>query len=1264
VSARSSASLAGVLIVCALGFAAPHAWAAGAWPNSAKNAPSSERVALQEVASRLRKTSASPLALADCLRVINAFDALAPAAIAEILQPVARRWLKTGAAIALPAGTTLRAILREATRRSAGITGQAAWLDRRGEVTRWSWLGPFDAAHGSAFDRVDPIEEEVGAALSYAGRDTAVRWQAVPTALVQDVTGLRLESLVERPAEAIIYARSYVRLASRTSVRLRLATAGSARLLVDGKRVLEVRRPGALGPAPLLLPLAEVEVLLAAGWHQVRIKLSSGQGQAWLGLEILDSKGKPLVLAQRFDPPPSTSPGAASPAPPVVQAADSDWRHALVQRAAGPAKGRKAQDRDRALAGLALARSAGWTLPEGTSGAVDKSLKAHPSPAMGLLAAMSGEAGDRVARLRASLTAHPEHVGLRLALAAGLDEMGKSAEAQQVWLGASKVSALERGSIRGCALRTDLWLRLGADLAALNVARGCLKRWPDSPLAVGLAARLARARDDLAGAVTLQGRLAALEASRPSRRSQEVAALIQAGELARARATAERVAKQLPGLTRVAEMMAGAAANGRDPAAARTWLDRIPPWRWRSSTWELSARVAATAGDRERAIHDLRTALRRAPARSELRARLRLLEPAGDFFQRHRRDLVAMARARKGKPVAAPLARRFRHTVIRVLGGGRQARYEAEAVVIGKGGPSEHEVEIPYVPSQSSVQILRAEIVRRNGRIDRRVRQDLEQLSEGWSGLYYDLEQIKLRFERLQPGDVVVVEAVTRDFVGDPFGFVFGELLPLVGHRPILETEIVVELPAGTPLHHVIWDPGSGKSRPETLRRVIKAGSGGQSAGRWDVWRLRLGELPAVPAEEDMPGATSVVPYLHMSSFASWTAAASWYAGLLRQSLPARGTEPGLTRLARKLTAGQVDLPGRVNAVYRHVADRVRYVGLEFGIHSLQPHAPALVLQRGFGDCKDKATLIVALLRELGISAEVVLVRTADNGRLGDGVASLGVFDHAIAYVPALGWWLDATLQGHAPTELPEGDAGGVALRVPEAVTRSTAEPLPMAKAGRNLRREIVQMTLRPNGDARMHLELRFTGLPAADVRGRLHAPATRQERLEEDLTARFAGLSIEQLSVQGVDPVLPEVVVKVRGIVPGWARATRAGLQIQPLRRRVPLVRALAATPTRSHALVSRWPGRSVQRLRIVAPAGMVIQQAPMPMKAPSPLGHFELVVHKPAPNIVELKKDFERARWQVAAADYAAWRAWLGRIDGALGGLVKVGAAAGGPP
>src|SRR4029077_21237218 len=95
-----------------------------------------------------------------------------------------------------------------------------------------------------------------------------------------------------------------------------------------------------------------------------------------------------------------------------------------------------------------------------------------------------------------------------------------------------------------------------------------------------------------------------------------------------------------------------------------------------------------------------------------------------------------------------------------------------------------------------------------------------------------------------------------------------------------------------------------------------------------------------------------------------------------------------------------------------------------------KPYKVTQVLARRFGDCKDKASLMPALLREVGVPAELVLVRTRHGGRLDPQPASLAVFDHAIVYVPKLQRYLDGTAEFAGAGELPTEDQGVMVLRV------------------------------------------------------------------------------------------------------------------------------------------------------------------------------------------------------------------------------------------
>jgi hypothetical protein len=120
----------------------------------------------------------------------------------------------------------------------------------------------------------------------------------------------------------------------------------------------------------------------------------------------------------------------------------------------------------------------------------------------------------------------------------------------------------------------------------------------------------------------------------------------------------------------------------------------------------------------------------------------------------------------------------------------------------------------------------------------------------------------------------------------------------------------------------------------------------------------------------------------------------------------------------------------RIRAIHQFVLRNTHYVALDFGIYSYQPYPVTQTYARRFGDCKDKASLMIALLREAGIDAQIVLVRTRRLGAVDPNAVSAAVFNHAVVYVPGYDLWLDGTAEYAGSRELPLEDQGAMALTV------------------------------------------------------------------------------------------------------------------------------------------------------------------------------------------------------------------------------------------
>jgi transglutaminase-like putative cysteine protease len=176
------------------------------------------------------------------------------------------------------------------------------------------------------------------------------------------------------------------------------------------------------------------------------------------------------------------------------------------------------------------------------------------------------------------------------------------------------------------------------------------------------------------------------------------------------------------------------------------------------------------------------------------------------------------------------------------------------------------------------------------------------------------------------------------------------------------------------------------------------------------TWQWR--DLAGIPGEDDQPSWHVHYPRLRLSEWGSWKDVVDWSIPLYRRG-PLSAPMQALVDKWRKDAA---DDAARIILALRFVQDEVRYTGIEIGPGAFRPTEPARVLERRYGDCKDKALLLVTLLQAMNIDAQPALVSTWLRQDLEKALPGPGMFDHAIVRVRTGGatYWFDATetLQG------------------------------------------------------------------------------------------------------------------------------------------------------------------------------------------------------------------------------------------------------------
>ena len=163
----------------------------------------------------------------------------------------------------------------------------------------------------------------------------------------------------------------------------------------------------------------------------------------------------------------------------------------------------------------------------------------------------------------------------------------------------------------------------------------------------------------------------------------------------------------------------------------------------------------------------------------------------------------------------------------------------------------------------------------------------------------------------------------------------------------------------------------------------------------FDVARLLGGKHPATP------------PRVMFSTFQGWNEVAEWYRQLERdRRIPTPEVRAKAEDIARDLKTPEA----KAQALYYWVSQNIRYVSLSFGVGRYQPHAAAEVLANRYGDCKDKTTLLEAMLEAQGLHADPVLVNAA--AEIDPDMPNPLQFDHAITLlrIENQDTWLDSTV--------------------------------------------------------------------------------------------------------------------------------------------------------------------------------------------------------------------------------------------------------------
>ena len=853
-----------------------------------------------------------------------------------------------------------------------------------GFIEDWAMIGSFDNESGKGFLTRLPPEQKIDFAHPVDGPLVPIAWRQAPHP--SDLGAVVFASSLWPVDGALAYLATWVHVDADTDGQLRVSTGDAARAWLNGGLVLSEERVASGDIDNLIVP-----VRLQRGWNQLLIKSAQKGGDWWLRARFTDARGQALAgLTVSAQP----QPFKAQP--------DSD---AGLQLAPSALEQIQPQNRRDFLTARWLTRDGHHPRQEAP---LQSFLERAPGNALavaylGLAYWSNDEAGKAIDLLNQGVEQHGQDAPMFLRLRARyylqrrLYDKAETDLVQHLALpGRSRAAERELA---------DLFSQRGWRVDRCRQLESSVQQWPD---VASLVRDLGSCQISLGyiqrGEQNLQ-RATTLEPGNPVAIERLHDRALEESRFADARDWLSALRAHSPNSAGFGLLAAELARRQGQAAQAETEyrraIDLNPVWprgheRLGDLFWEQ--------GRRAEALSEWKLARERDPNNAVLSQRIEFHEPTRlGFIEQFipKADAIDEALRQKFTPnPGAQVAMLMDDEVTEVNADGSAKRVVTQiSQALNEHGRDQ--LIARQIPTGGAVKILHAYSLSKTGE-----RQEASSIRGG-----------EVRFRSLEVGSRVVMQYVhyapVEHFLESHFVATWFFRTPSAqSQRP----RWVLILGKDRPLRQHIDGPISAHEDVVGDRRVITFTA--------DQPPLPLVHEPSAPPTVDLLWRVSV------STIPDWDDYVRWERALLADAFR---TSPKLEQLTARLTNGAATSRDKLERLFAYVTDQIRYQqDYENTIAGVRPHACPVVLERGYGDCKDKAVLLIQLGKLACIKLKFAILRTTPAGKMEADVPNQQ-FNHAIVYVPAQdgineAFFLDPTAEGLDVGNLGPSDQGTTSL--------------------------------------------------------------------------------------------------------------------------------------------------------------------------------------------------------------------------------------------
>ncbi len=1218
-----------------------------------------------DLAARQKELSSArgPEAYAALRRIWSSWDRASPAQVEETL-------LGAGQARTLSEPQRVYADVLAALARFRRGDVKAAREEIRalGYVDRFLVIGPFDNEGKAGLDTAFGPELALGSSIvpgrAESGKERPVRWRAVPQEFPQGFVSFA--SLLRPDQKVCAYATTFVQAAKDTKaprpISAWIGSGGAFKVFWNGSEVLESSVYSGHDFDRYAVPMT-----LEPGTNELTVKICGDENPPVLSVRLADARGAPDA-AITF-----TNDVAAS-----AKAAELVTK--LTRSDKGTTKG-TAADKGKSERPKASKASPKGSV-EGPVQVFDRLTKGNASAAnleayaRYLYETDGDDSAVHLARDLAVRASDKEPTVKRLLLAAALAEdnnqrgdwitkaealEGKAQPSRDVLLARAiqrraspsfdeafpifdRLVERDPDDVSAIQGRVELYALAGMPRTALATLEHALERNPHAVNLLNLYASTLRSLGRATEATEVEARYSGLRFDDSSYLSQMMGLAVARRDRPAAEHWAERLVESHPG-----DLWAlNASAHtyrvlGEADRAIATYQRALALAPEDAGTLRTLADLDGELGRTDAELGLLHEILRIKPQDKSVREYVEHVEP-----KKPRPDEAYAWAPERFLPLrhAPPQGQNRRTlrdlTVSTMFENGLSSQYRQIVFqpLTDAAAASARQYGFVYETSTQVVELRGAKVYRGDGRVDEAIESGEGPADDPSISMYTSGRAFYIQFPRLEAGDVVELRYRVDDVTPrNEFNDYFGEIVDLQSSDPTANAEYVVVTPKARPLYYDSTVSGLTQSVTES--------------GNQRIYRFFAEKVPELDAEPAMPPLPELLGAVHVSTYKTWEDLDRWYWGLVKDQFD---LDEDTRKLAHKIVDGKKTEREKIAAIYDWVTKNTRYVALEFGIYGYKPHRCVQTITRGWGDCKDKATALVTLLREVGVPATMVVLRTQLKGGLRSKVASFAPFDHAIAYVPSQDLYLDGTAEYTGIDELPRMDLGALGLQVNEGKGKLVTVPTP--PPDKNFIEREIHAKIQKSGDSKLSVDYRTAGYTAAELRRQYHAESARRERINHDIGGELPGFVItpgpQGLVTSNLDDASEPVHIHLEGTAPSYARRENSLLSMA-VTNSFRLTPAYASLSQRREDVWLLSPAELRDTFVVDLPPGAKLVSQPETTKLEGPFGWVTINVEKQGDHVTVKTRVGMRVQ-RVVPADYPAFKRFCEDADRALSARLVV--------